>query len=51
MDGLHGAKLEAADIFLDLLHDGCFNNDGVAFLGDLQDQMVPFTDFEGDVVK
>ena len=30
-------------------HDGCFNNDGAGLLGNLQDQMIPFTDFERNI--
>jgi hypothetical protein len=32
-------------------HDGCFNNDGAAFLRDLQNQMIPFADMERDVAE
>ena len=32
-------------------HNGFFNNEGAAYLGDLQDQMVPFTDFKRHVVE
>jgi hypothetical protein len=48
---LHGGKLEPVGILLCPSHDGFFNNEGAAFLGDLQDQMVPFTDFERNVAE
>jgi len=34
MDWLHGGKLEPVGTLLCPSHDGCFNNDGAAFLGD-----------------
>ena len=51
MDWLYGGKLEPVGTLLRPSHDGCFNNDGAASLGGLQDQMIPFTDFERNVAE
>ena len=51
MDWLYGGKLESMGMFPYPSHDGCLNDDGAAFLGDLQDQMMPFTDFERNVAE
>lgn len=51
IDCLHGGKLEPVGIVLCPSHDGCFNTDGAALLGDLQNQIVPFTDFERNVAQ